>query len=66
MRHIFLGVLTLTCIACGDSNPDDPATVDAGTTGACITGEQTCEDSSNEARCVGGVWVSLPCNEGEI
>ena len=53
--------------ACGDSDsPGDDVTVDAGTTGSCVDGDQVCEDTSNEARCVAGTWVSLPCNEGEI
>ena len=56
------------CFACGDpQGGGEPTAVDAGTTGACIDGEQTCaRTSSTEARCVGGAWVSLPCNDGEI
>ena len=60
MRQIVLGLLMLTGIACGDPGAGgDPATVDAGTTGSCIDGEQTCEDLSNEARCVGGTFVEV-------
>ena len=67
MRHVVLSVWVIGCFACGDPQGEgEPTAVDAGTTGACIDGEQTCEDPSTEARCVGGAWVSLPCNDGEI
>jgi hypothetical protein len=64
MRLYLLSLLLLA--GCPDAN-EDPGTgaVDAGTTGACVDGQQTCHDNEVEVRCVGGNWVRLPCNEGE-
>ena len=66
MRHVVLSVWVIGCFACGDpQGGGEPTAVDAGTTGACIDGEQTCEDPTpRRAASVG--QGELAVHDGEI